>query len=379
MRMRIGGCRIALLSVVCVLALGIPGRTAGADDQPSWSRPGPYLAPAHADFAVPTFAADQRLVVAFFFYWFEAEHYRRQLIAPGWDPYPYHPTDVETMSYRDPAWYQRHFSDMLDAGIDVALPVYWGEPGQFAELAPPYMRLPTHDWSSEGLGPMVEGAERLLATRGAAPKIGLFFDTTILGDADLTEPRGKDTFYLTIRDFYSRIPPRHWPAIGGRPIVWLYDAQRVFRFDQSTFDDVYARFPIDFGGLSPYIVREQQWAEAKNVDHPTPIRTENLYAWGAAANGFNPDPRLGVAAVGPGFDSTHLLHRRERLFTDRRGGAYYVENLGRALASGRQILAIESWNELGEGSGILETRELGRQYIEITRRYADAFKAGRLP
>ena len=39
-----------------------------------------------------------------------------------------------------------------------------------------------------------------------------------------------------------------------------------------------------------------------------------------------------------------------------------------------RILAIETWNELDEGTGIFDSREFGRQYIELTRRYADIFK-----
>jgi hypothetical protein len=52
----------------------------------------------------------------------------------------------------------------------------------------------------------------------------------------------------------------------------------------------------------------------------------------------------------------------------------YEGQLQQALRSGRKIWAIETWNELGEGSGILETVEFGRQYIELTRRYVARFK-----
>ena len=89
------------------------------------------------------------------------------------------------------------------------------------------------------------------------------------------------------------------------------------------------------------------------------------------------DPALTVAAVGPGFSNIQLGSGPNRLYTDRRDGAYYEENLQRALDSGRQILVIETWNELGEASGILETVEYGRQYIDLTRRYADQFKQAR--
>jgi hypothetical protein len=40
-------------------------------------------------------------------------------------------------------------------------------------------------------------------------------------------------------------------------------------------------------------------------------------------------------------------------------------------------MAIETWNELGEASGILETIEYGRHYIDLTRHYVDLFKGVR--
>ena len=58
----------------------------------------------------------------------------------------------------------------------------------------------------------------------------------------------------------------------------------------------------------------------------------------------------------------------------RRGGAYYEDSLRQAVASGRKIMAIETWNEEGEGSGIMETLEFGRAYIDITRQFAELFK-----
>ena len=45
----------------------------------------------------------------------------------------------------------------------------------------------------------------------------MFFDTTILNDADLTTPEGRAIFYATIRDYFSRIPPRTGPPSTGGP------------------------------------------------------------------------------------------------------------------------------------------------------------------
>ena len=104
------------------------------------------------------------------------------------------------------------------------------------------------------------------------------------------------------------------------------------------------------------------------------MTSDGLYAWGAAPFGFAFDPKFTIAQVGPGFSSVQFGGGPNRIFTDRRGGAHYEEQLQAAVASGRNIMAIETWNELGEASGILETIEHGRHYIDLTRRYVDLFK-----
>jgi hypothetical protein len=362
--------------VLAALVSSLPARAQVERDawpltEPEWSRPGPFRWPGFQDFAVESFGAEQRVVGTYFFYWFLADAYRQRVRERGFDPYIYHPTDIETMSFLDPDWYEKQFLDMQAAGLDFVLPDYWGEPGQYDRRVAPAPEL--NYFATQGLPPMIEALDRL-AARGRPLKVALFLDTTIMNDADLTTRPGQDIFYITIRNWFSRIPPRHWAAIGGRPIVWLYDAQRVSAFNQSSFDYVYQRFPRDFGGLIPYIVREWQWKESKNVQPPEPIVTEGLYGWGAAPSGFNPDPALTVAAVGPGFSNTQF-GGAGRIFTDREGGRFYERNLQRAVASGRQIMVVETWNELGEASGILETFEFGRQYIDLTRTYADLFKA----
>jgi len=40
---------------------------------------------------------------------------------------------------------------------------------------------------------------------------------------------------------------------------------------------------------------------------------------------------------------------------------------------------IETWSEFHEGTEICETKEYGRQYIELTRKYSDMFKKGEAP
>jgi hypothetical protein len=375
---------LALGAAAGAAALARWRHTARADDAPPgspkalpWAQPGPYLAPGFADFDVvrqESFRPEQRVATTYFFYWFDAQSLRQQRAARGGTGvYPFTPVNAETMSFFDPDWYVKEFTDMQDAGLDAALPVYWGEPGQYDRRVAP---APDRNlFATQGLPPMVEALDRLRA--GGRPfKVGLFFDTTILNGEDLTAPHGHDVFCTTIRDFFSRVPPRHWAAIGGRPLVWLYDAQHVGPFDQGTFDDLYDRFPRDFGGLSPYIVREYQWYRARTAPPQAVLRTEGLYLWGAAPFGFNADPALTVAQVGPGFCNTQFGTGPNRFCVDREGGQYYQRQLDQALRSGRQVIAVETWNELGEASGILETEEYGRLYLDLTRAFFDRWRAG---
>src|SRR5205085_6091367 len=132
---------------------------------------------------------------------------------------------------------------------------------------------------------MVEALQRN-EQQGAPPlQIGMFYDTTILANADLTTASGKEYFYVNVRDYYSRIPPRFWAAIDGRPIVWLYDTVWISRFDQSSLDYLSSRFAADFGGLRLYVVRESQWQESKGFSAPSPAVSVGLYACGAALLG----------------------------------------------------------------------------------------------
>jgi len=348
------------------LRAGGPTRDPGPLD---WARPGRYTAPSWNDFRLNSFDADRRLVTTYYFYWHDLTNLTRRARYDSGDFK--RPPDLDNYSFALPNAHYREFSDMLAAGIDFVLPVYWGEPGHpgrtNAETCPRY-------WSTDGIPPMVAALDRLEA-EGTPLRVGMFYDTTILANADLTTPSGREYFYVNIRDFFSRIPPGRWAAIGEKPIVWLYDAWWAAAFDQSTFDYVSERFAEDFGGLRPFIVREQQWATSRGDGPPQPLLADGMYAWGAAVFGFNPDQRLTVAQVGPGFTNTAICRGGPGCFdVDRENGDFYEQALQQAVASRRQILALETWNEFSEGSQIAETVQDGRLYIDLTRRYADRFK-----
>ena len=356
------------------LAPGGPTRDPG---DLAWAQPGPYLG-ADAASALRSFSSRDYLATTYYFYWHDFTDPDRRARSQG----RFHsPTDPPHYSFLLPETHAREFGDMLAAGLDFVLPVYWGEPGHpgrtTASTAP-------HYWSTEGIPAMVEGEQRNEALGYPPLQIGMFYDTTIMANADLTTPAGREYFYVNVRDFYSRIPPRMWAAIDGKPIVWLYDTIWISRFDQSSIDYLSDRFAQDFGGLRLFVVRESQWQESKGFAVPTPVTSDGLYAWGAAPFGFNTSPELTVAQVGPGFKNTQYCTggpERNCFDVDRQGGARYADQLQQALDTGRHLLAVETWNEFSEGTDVQETVETGRQYIDLTRKYVDQFKGllGRAP
>jgi hypothetical protein len=294
-----------------------------------------------------------RRVVTHFFYWYDPvtkKHMNKN------DPLSLHPPAGTTLNWHDPAWCKTEFSDMIDAGIDIAACEYWaGE-----------------DFSTGGIPKMVTALDALTTEGKTPPGLGMFFDTVPLWDRDLTAEKGKKFFYSHIKTFFSLVPQRHWGVIQGRPVIWLYDTggDHISQYDASTFEYLRDHFKSDFG-VDPYIVADRSWLV------PGPLPVDDTYTWGVAYMGFQ--PRDSVAGVGPGYDDHLVPIRYPGTVVPREDGAFYARNLYYALASGKNVLWLETWNEHHEASGINDTAEYGRTYIEITRKYVDMFKQGEVP
>jgi hypothetical protein len=344
---------IAGVAVAAILGLAIVGELAQSSDSPSDTAP-----------AAPTANLDitqserPPLVFTYFFYWYDAETMQHLEPQSG---LPVHLPAEPAPSWRSVEWFRKQLLDMREAGIDIVLPVYWGD---------------TEQWSVDGLLNLARAKDEIEAEGGTAPGIGLFFDTTILDGRDLTEDAGKAYFYEQIRHFYDRIPENQWARVDGRPVIWLYFAFFASAFDQTSFDYIYDSFDRDYG-VRPYIVRELTWDFAvdndggRNVDETKPIATDANYKWGAALDGYSP---LGsVAAAGPGFDEREIPGRGNA-YRPRDDRAWFFQNFGKAIDSEKRMVVIETWNEIHEASGIGETVEYGRQYIELTARLVEEFK-----
>ena len=100
-----------------------------------------------------------------------------------------------------------------------------------------------------------------------------------------------------------------------------------------------------------------------------------MVAWGGALGLKNPG---GVASLGPGYDHS-AVPGRAPLIVDRRGGAFYEEQWLKFLRRPTSFVMVETWNEWHEGTDVAESKEYGRQYIDLTRKYSALFKQGWRP
>jgi hypothetical protein len=346
--------------LVAVLCLVVTTPTSLAEE--SWFKepaaPGESIGLAAEDLkAVESFKASDPIIGTYLFYWYDVYSKAHLINGDGTDACTTHPSSWDDYSYKSTRWWREQLTDIRSAGVDFAAPVYWGFPNGYEA------------WSFEGLPRLVEACDAMRAAGEKHPKVALFYDTSTLAhnaagrQVDLTTDDGKAWFYCTIRDFWSFIPPRHWAAIEGKPVILLYAVDFAKKQDATLFPYVRARFQKDFG-VDPYIIKQTSWAG----------EADNTCNWGGAL-GLS---MAGCAALGPGYDHS-AVPGRTPLVREREGGAFYArswETLLRYKPERRPpLVMVETWNEFHEGTDVAHSREYGRQYIELTRKYADMFHA----
>lgn len=326
--------------------------------------PGPYIDPNPEAFQSSRhFLESEPKVFTPYFYWYDVWSGAHIKNPDGTDALTTHPPTLTGFSYKSEAWHKVQLEDMVEAGIDICLPVYWGAPSELAERG-------NEHWSYAGLRKLVEAREGLLAEGKQPPGIGLFYDTTTLQynawnrHVDLTTLEGKQWFYESVRDFFSLIPLQHWALIDGKGIVFLYSASFAKAYDASSFDYVRSRFREDFAGRELYIVKEVSWG----------VEADATYAWGGALGAKVHD----VVSLGPGYDHS-AVPGREPLIAEREGGEFFKENWERALRVQPNGVFVETWNEFHEGTDIAHSLEYGRRYIELNKEYVKLYKQGYIP
>lgn len=330
-------------------------------------------------------------VGTFFFYWHDCPENacpaeRVYALPPGWSaPLEGDPNASDGLYYssRNRYWYALELRDMRLAGIDIVLPVSWGEyPGGYFRTAvlhelveanrqfDPPLRIGLFDDTSSEVNEYRDYADNRQFDGSA------YFNGTI--PLDLSDPVAGFLFYdRKIKPFFQTIPQEMWATHngkpleeGGRPLIVTYTRDNVAHLEyagalwtavkdafQRDFHDRYGR-PI-----VPFLIVESSWftPEALAGSPSLEAVADGRYTWGSTVLGpqWHIIGGYTVASAGPGFDERNYyggrgrVQPRDRTLDGHAGtpGAYLQDSLARVPAE-TDLLLIETWNELWEGTGV---------------------------
>ena len=139
----------SIILLLCVFCAPLSARS----ERPQ-KPPGKYFpsqAREHNDAA--SFEYGQPIVGTTYFYWYDIETKSHIINRNVTDALTIHPADMNDISYKRVSWHRTQLKDMIAAGIDFLMPVFWGVPGKY------------DGWSFAGLPPLVEAHSALQKVR----------------------------------------------------------------------------------------------------------------------------------------------------------------------------------------------------------------------
>ena len=287
----------------------------------------------------------ERLVLAFYYAWFDMLTWEKPL--PDKPLQPYHSSDVYAI--------QRHVREAREAGIDALVQAWYG-PDMTNNQTEPNFRILLDQAQIQGIraavsvdlgGPFLQSEDVVLAALQA-----------------LRDGRAQHPAYL---------------RVDGRPVVFFW---RQERFSVATWQAIRAQ-------VDPR--REMLWiAEGVQFDYLDVFDGLYLYSvawsatpaavlvrWGAAVEQWNAQrnvARYWVATVMPGYDD-FVTGRADAFVRPREGGAYYRACWQGAVQSDADWVVITSFNEWLEGTHIEPSTLYGDFYIGLTAELAAAYRS----
>lgn len=296
--------------------------------------------------ALPLHASGERLVLAFYYAWYDMATWEK--------PLPDHP--VQRYISADPATIERHVLWARQAGID-ALVQSWYGPGTASNQTETNFALLLDIAARHGLHAAV--------------------------DLEVTSPFIHSTGDVVAALRHLRTVHAAHPAylrVGGRPVIFFW---RQERYPVETWQAI--RQEVDPN-------RETVWiAEGTHLDYLQVFDGNHLYsvAWDPAPEGVlvrwgrrvrdwsarNGVERFWVATVMPGYND-RATGRADAFTRDRAGGEYYRRCWQGAAESGADWVIITSFNEWMEGTQIEPGVGYGELYLNLTRELAGVYRAG---
>ncbi len=294
--------------------------------------------------SVPTQAQNEKLVLAFYYAWFDRTTWTMSLSDQPLSPY----------TSADQATIEAHVAQAKQAGID-ALVLDWYGPQVENNQTETNMRILLDK-------AQMYGTKAALTVDIAGPFINNLDDLT--------------QALLVVRDRHAA--HEGYLRVNGRPIVFFWregyysvetwaalrqqiDPNRSMLWIAEGLDTAYLRV---FDGLYLYSIA---WS-------PDPASV--LLRWGrevrqwSAANGVF---RHWIATVMPGYNDL-VTGRSDAFVRDRNQGEYYRATWAGAIQSEADIVVITSFNEWLEGSHIEPSQVYGDLYLNLTQSLAAEYR-----
>lgn len=300
--------------------------------------------------AVPSSAQGPRLVLAFYYTWFDENTWTSAKV-------PDFP--AQTYVSRDPGVMDRHIAQAQSAGID-ALVVSWYGP-----------------WGGANNQTESNFAQMLDVANSRGFKLAV--------DVEVTSPfvGGSGSVVEMLRhalDVHANHPA--YLRVDGKPVLFFWRQQR---FSPGTWQSI--RDQVDPGHNSIWI------AEGVDMSYQSVFDGHHLYTvtWNpatdvsATANKFSRwvqqarerygSYRYWVATAMPGYNDTRT-GRGNAFARGREDGAYYAQTWQAAINSNPDWVIITSFNEWPEGTYIEPSQAYGDRYLGLTAEWAGRFKSG---
>jgi hypothetical protein len=321
----------------------------------------------------PAVAPPAPLIAATFYAWYDhpGAHF---VDAAGRDLLRDHFVAPERVHPESPEWFASELSDVADAGLDLLLCASVGTAAD--PSAPSSPSSPGAPWFPA----LAAGLER---TRGRLARplgVSLLVEPWILagqhgGTFDLGDPATRDATLATILAFHRAVRPEDWGHLEGAPLVVFGrvsgggDGGRGGAEPATFFLELRKQFREAFGS-EPFLVLDRSWNREGAA-----LLGDRSWREGSSLLG----PQAGaVASLAPGFDD-RKLEKPLGVVRPRENGRFYAWAWRQLLGTSHELVIVESWNQLHDGTAIAPALEHGRRYVELTRRYAERLRTGAGP
>ncbi|UCD56577.1 MAG: glycoside hydrolase family 99-like domain-containing protein, partial [Candidatus Hydrogenedentota bacterium] len=264
----------------------------------------------------------------------------------------HHP--LELYDSNDPTVIRKHLEMSAAAGIDVLVATWWGQ----------------DDYHDRAFRKVIREAQK------SPVQVTIYYERVpaVTQKSQLVDAVVEDLRYVL--DSYAKSSA--FFAVDGKPVIFIYGrAMHQLGIDAWTqvVERVKASRPVMLIGDST----SAEWADIFDGLHTyNPVGavvggTDMFGYYQRAVRTCRSASKIAAVTVIPGYDDSHI-GRSTPIIADREDGSLYKSLLAAAVRSDPDWLVITSFNEWHEGSEIEPSREHGRLYLDLTHRYAAAFK-----